>query len=87
MRLSKVPLVVIQDHVINLNLLVNAYVDINGSYPTKYGIRYFTDSGYVAEDENGVPGNFISFPSKKAAIAGLARLAAATDTLLVEEEE
>jgi hypothetical protein len=87
MRLSKVPLVVVQDHVINMNLLLNAYVDTYSSYPTKYGIRYFMDSATQPEDENGVPGSFIHFSSKKAAVAGLAALAAATDTLMVEEEE
>jgi len=86
-RLSKVPLVVIQDHVINLNLLLNAYIDQYESYPAKYGIRYFMDSANVQEDENGAQGALIQFSSKKAAVAGLAALAAATDTLMVEEED
>lgn len=87
MRLSKVPLVVVQEHVINLNLLLNAYVEQYESYPAKYGIRYFMDSANVQEDEDGNQGALIRFSSKKAALAGLASIAAATDTLLVEEEE
>lgn len=87
MRLSKVPLVIVQDHVINLNLLLNAYLDQYESYPAKYGIRYFMDAANMQEDENGAQGALIKFSSKKAAVAALSALATATDTLVVEEEE
>lgn len=86
MRLARVPLVQIEDHVINLNLLLNAYVDQYESYPAKYGIRYFMDAATMQEDENGAQGALIQFGSKKKALEALALLTSSTDTLLVEEE-
>lgn len=86
MRLARVPLVQIEDHVINLNLLLNAYLDNDGGYTPKFGIRYFMDSATQPEDENGAPGTFILIGTKKKSLEALALLTSSTDTLLVEEE-
>jgi hypothetical protein len=85
MRLSKVPLVIVGEHVINLNLLANAHVDGGGPYG-KYGIRYFMDLANTQEDDDGNQGCFIPFSSKKAAVAALVALSTASDTLIMEEE-
>ena len=86
MRLARVPLVVIQDHVINLNLLANAYVE-KDNYGSKWVIRYFMDTATMQEDDNGAQGACIEFASKKAALTALQALSTATDTLMVEEED
>lgn len=91
MRVARVALHLIKSgdecHVINLKLLLNAYIEKSGDYPIKYGIRYYMDTAIALGDEDGQVGDLITFASKKAAFAAMAALAAATDTLLVEEEE
>lgn len=78
----------VEDHVINLKLLLNAYVEQHESYPAKFGIRYFVDAAAgPQEDENGNQGSLIEFSSKKKALEGLAKIASATDTLIIDDED
>lgn len=85
MRLSKVPLLVVEEHLINLNLLVNAYVDETDDYPKRWLIRYFMDTAYTQEDSEGNHGATIEFRTRKAAVEALAKLASAADSLVIEE--
>lgn len=79
------PLVVLGEHVINLDFLTNAYIEREyGS--GKYLIRYFIDSTNGQEDDEGNPGKTVSFPNKKSAVAALQALATASDTLVIEDE-
>lgn len=87
MRLVKVPLVLIEDHVINLKLLATAYVEETDDYPKKWLVRYFLDTAYDYEDDDGEDGYSIEFKTKKAAQEALAKIAGFSDTVLIEEAE
>lgn len=86
MRLGRVPLLVVADHVINLRLLVNAYVEESDTYAKKWCIRYFMDTAYTQEDGEGEHGIVIEFKTKKAALETLATIATAADSFVIEDE-
>lgn len=89
MRLTRVPLLHLDDHVINLNFLLNAYLESDDDdYPVKYGVRYFMDATAGCTDpEDGNPGVLIKCKTKKAAVEMLKFIATATDTVMIEESD
>ena len=86
MRLVKVPLILIEDHVINLKLLASAYIEETDDYPKKWMVRYYMDLAYNVEDNDGETFS-IEFKTRKAAVEALAKITAATDTVMIEETE
>lgn len=86
MRLTRVPLVQIENHVINLNYFVNAWVDETtdeyGGKPWK--LWYYTNID--RSDEEDLFAVAIRFKTRKAALDALAKITSCTDTLVVDEE-
>lgn len=86
MRLTRVPLVQIENHVINLDHFVNAWV---GETTEEYGSKpwklwYYTDID--RSDEGDLFAAFIRFKTRKAALDALVKITSCTDTLMVDEE-
>lgn len=86
MRLSKVPLVLIdEDNLVNLKYLTNAYIEKMDGYPTKWRLYYYVNGTTVVDNQDNGPGLWIEYTTHKAAREALAALMTGADALLIEE--